>query len=76
MISKLLQKSSPEGRVRAAEVLFWVSVVGWPASQMTVAHGEPPFILALSWFAIIFTAIDIMITTDVHRKQDEDNGEA
>jgi hypothetical protein len=38
-------------------------------SQLTVARNEPPFILALSWLAIILTAVDILSTQDVRDKQ-------
>ena len=57
------------------EVVFaWVllvgSLVGWPLSALTVARGEPPFILALSWIAITLTAADLLKTSRVHRDQD------
>jgi hypothetical protein len=34
------------------------AIIGWPVTQFTVARDEPPFILALSWLAIILTALD------------------
>jgi hypothetical protein len=45
------------------------ALIGWPLSQLTVAKDEPPFILGLSWLAIILTAIDYLKTARVHRDQ-------
>lgn len=62
----------PRWRVRGAWALLTVSVIGWPVSQFTVAAEEPPFILGLSWLAIIVTALDLLSTNQVHRTQKED----
>jgi len=56
-------------RIIGAWVLLVGSIAGWPLSQLTVAQHEPPFILGLSWLAIILTAIDILSTQDVRDKQ-------
>jgi hypothetical protein len=56
-------------RIIGAWVLLIGSMIGWPLSQFTVAKNEPPFILGLSWLAIILTAIDILSTQDVRDKQ-------
>lgn len=58
-------------RVVAAWVLLVLSLIGWPLSALTVAREEPPFILGLSWLAIIVTALDLLSTQQVHKKQDE-----
>lgn len=62
--------------VRARVVIAWVMLVGgligWPLSQLTIAKDEPPFVLALSWLAIILTAWDVLNTTDVRRQQEDD----
>lgn len=63
---------NPRWRVRGAWVLLVGSVIGWPVSQFTVAAGEPPFILGLSWLAIIVTALDLLSTNQVHRTQAEE----
>jgi hypothetical protein len=58
---------------RVRTVIAWIlligSVIGWPLSQITVARDEPPFILALSWLAIILTAADLLSTSQVHEEQ-------
>lgn len=46
------------------------SIIGWPLSAIWWARHEPPFILALSWLAIILTAIDILNTVYVQIKQE------
>lgn len=57
-------------RIYLAWVLLAGAIIGWPLSQFTVAKDEPPFILGLSWLAIIVTAIDVISTQDVRDKQD------
>ena len=64
---------SPENRVRFAWVLLVASLVGWPASALTLARDEPQFVLGLSWFAITLTALDIVLTADVRKEQDGDD---
>lgn len=48
--------------------LLVLSLVGWPVTQLTVARDEPPFVLGLSWFAIVLNAVGILATAYV--KQD------
>jgi uncharacterized membrane protein YfcA len=68
---------SPKARVRLAWVLLVASLVGWPLSALTIARGEPKVVLGLSWFAITLTALDIVLTADVRKEQDDDgNGDA
>jgi hypothetical protein len=58
------------------QLLAWVllvgSLVGWPLSALTVARHEPQFVLGLSWLAITLTALDILMTADVHRLQGDE----
>ncbi len=58
--------------IRARLVGAWVllvgSLIGWPLSALTVARDEPPFVLGLSWLAIVLTAADLLATTDVRGK--------
>jgi hypothetical protein len=61
---------NPKWRRRAALALVVVSLVGWPASCLTVAKDEPQFVLGLSWLAITLTAADILATSDVRTKQE------
>lgn len=56
-------------RTIAAWVLLLGSCVGWPVSALTVAKGEPPFVLGLSWLAIILTSADLLSTSQVHEAQ-------
>lgn len=62
---------SPEKRVRLAWVLVVVCFIAWPITSLTVFADEPQGVLGLSWFALIFTAIDIVATTDVRDKAGE-----
>lgn len=46
-------------------VLLGASIIGWPISQFTWARNEPPTVLALSWIAIILTALNVLLTEEV-----------
>lgn len=67
MIRKL--KAMP-GRVRNAWLLLVLSCIGWPVTSLTLAKDEPQFVLGLSWFAIILTSIDIILTSKVREDND------
>jgi len=56
-------------RVIGAWILLIGACIGWPLSQLTIAKEEPPFILGLSWLAIILTALDLLSTNQVKRDQ-------
>jgi hypothetical protein len=62
----------PKWRIRGATILLAVSTIAWPLTQLTIARDEPPFVLGLSWFAIVLTALNILVTTDVRDQQDDD----
>lgn len=66
--------------VKLRLILAWLlligAIIGWPLSAMTFAASEPPFILGLSWLAVILTAIDILSTTDVRKKEEEKEEES
>ena len=64
---------NPRIRKRCAGVLALAATIGWPITQFTVARDEPPFTLGLSWFAIVLTAVDIYLTTDVRAEGAGDN---
>lgn len=66
---------SPKARRNAAWVLVVAVIIGWPLSQFTVAADEPPFVLALSWLAILLTALDIVATADTREQQDDQDDE-
>lgn len=62
---------TPRWRRRAALVLLAVCLVGWPVSALWWARDEPPFVLGLSWLALVLTAVDIAATTDVRAAHDD-----
>lgn len=61
---------SPVARLRMAWVIVAISIIGWPASALTWASGEPQFVLGLSWLALTITALDVLSTSDVRAEQD------
>jgi ribose/xylose/arabinose/galactoside ABC-type transport system permease subunit len=58
-------------RVIAAWVLLVGTAVGWPLSMLTVAKSEPPFVLSLSWLAILIEAVTLLTSSQVHKEQGE-----
>ena len=69
------RRLTPRTRRRIAATLAIVATIAWPATQLTIARDEPPFTLALSWFAIVLTAVDVLVSTDVRAQQDDDEGQ-
>lgn len=61
-------------RTIGAWILLVGSIIGWPVSQLTVAKHEPPFILGLSWGALILTSADLLSTSQVHEDQGDKDG--
>jgi len=53
-------------------VLLVLSIVGWPMSQLTWAKDEPPTVLALSWLAIIISAMTFLMAAYVHKDEGGD----
>lgn len=60
------------------KVLLWASwalvgvcVVAWPLTSLTVFRDEPQGVLALSWIAIIYSAVTFAVTMKI--KDDVDN---
>lgn len=77
MIDWLREVATPERRVKAAGIIFVLAVIGWPATSLTVFSGATPEqqgILGLSWLAIILAALQLIVTTDVRRQQEDDDG--
>jgi ribose/xylose/arabinose/galactoside ABC-type transport system permease subunit len=62
---------------RARTVIAWIllvgSLVGWPISMLTWARREPPFILSLSWLAIVIEAASLLTSSQVRENQDSDS---
>jgi ribose/xylose/arabinose/galactoside ABC-type transport system permease subunit len=57
-------------RTVTAWVLLLGALVGWPASMLTLARNEPPFVLSLSWLAIVIEASSLLTASQVHENQD------
>lgn len=62
---------SPRAQLVFAWLLLIGSLIGWPLSQLTLARDEPPFVLGLSWFAIVMSAWNTIVTTQVNRDVNE-----
>ena len=61
-------------RTIAAWILLIGSVVGWPLSMLTWARTEPPFILSLSWLAIVIESASLLTSSQVREKQENGDG--
>lgn len=59
----------PKTRVKVAWSLLGLCVIAWPVTSLTIFQGEPQGVLALSWMALILTALDIIVTADVRDQQ-------
>jgi hypothetical protein len=57
-------------RTIGAWVLLAGSTIGWPVSMLTWARHEPPFILSLSWLAIVIESASLLTSSQVHENQD------
>ncbi len=56
-------------RTIAAWILLIGSLIGWPTSMLTVARDEPPFVLSLSWLAIVIEAGSLLTASQVRENQ-------
>jgi hypothetical protein len=56
-------------RTIAAWVLLIGALIGWPLSMFTLARDEPPFVLSLSWLAIVIEAANLLTSSQVHEEQ-------
>lgn len=70
---------SPEARVRFGWGLLAYSLAGWVGSHVLILVTHPPesswvfhMLLAISWQAISITAWDVITTSNVHKKQEDD----
>ncbi len=59
-------------RTIAAWILLAGSLIGWPLSMFTLARDEPPFVLSLSWLAIVIEAGSLLTASQVREKQSAD----
>jgi hypothetical protein len=51
--------------LRLNVALLVLAIIGWPVTQLTIARHEPPFVLGLSWLAIIMAAWGNLLTAAV-----------
>jgi hypothetical protein len=58
-------------RTIAAWVLLIGSCIGWPVSAFTWAADEPPFVLGLSWLAIVISSAELLTSSQIHEDQQE-----
>jgi hypothetical protein len=65
---------SPKAQLVLAWVLLVGSLIGWPATALTIFSEEPQGVLGLSWFAIILGAWNTIVTTAVNREVTPDGG--
>lgn len=56
-------------RTIAAWMLLIGATIGWPVSMFTWARGEPPFVLSLSWLAIVIEAANLLTSSQVREDQ-------
>ena len=58
---------------RARTVAAWVLLVGcllgWPVSALTLARGEPQFVLGLSWMALVIESANLLTSSQVKEGQ-------
>lgn len=59
---------SPKSLLIVAWSFLVCSLIGWPASAVSVARDEPPVILAISWLALALTAFDIVVSSTVNKE--------
>lgn len=50
----------PYVQISIGWIMVLGSVIGWPLSLFTWARTEPPFILSLSWCALIFSGYAVV----------------
>jgi ribose/xylose/arabinose/galactoside ABC-type transport system permease subunit len=66
--------SGQRTRTMVAWVLLVGSLAGWPVSMLTWARDEPPFILSLSWLAIVIESASLLTSSQVRENQDSADG--
>lgn len=76
---EFIRSWDPESRVRAAFVGLCITLVGWPSTHVLMIVTQPEeltswaghVLLAISWAAIAYTAVDVIVTSDVRREQED-----
>lgn len=59
---------SPRRRRQFAALLLVVSIIAWPVTAVTIFRTEPQGILGLSYLSLIFTALVLLVTTDIREQ--------
>lgn len=79
MDERLRRFLTPQRRVHMAMLLFLATIIGWPLTHVLILLTHPPelagwtghLLLALSWGALTYTSLNIIVTTDVGRDQED-----
>lgn len=58
-------------RTTTAFVAIDAIIILWPLSLFTFAKDEPPFILSLSWMALLIEAFSLLTASQVHEETGE-----
>lgn len=63
--------TSPAVQQGVAWTIIIGSLIGWPISAFTVAKGEPPILLAISWLALTFGGYGALVAAiaDKHARK-------
>jgi hypothetical protein len=66
--------TSPAVQQGVAWIIILGSLIGWPVSAFTVAKGEPPILLAISWLALTFGGYGALVAAiaDKHARKSND----
>lgn len=59
---------SPRLRIGIAVGMLALSVVGWPVSFLVPERWQMPIVLSLSWLALIWTSVDMILTATVPKE--------
>jgi hypothetical protein len=68
---RLFKNISPEKRLLFAVYMFWFTLIGGVYSTIWVAETSyEKILMGISWGAMVLTAYDVIVTTDVRDEQD------
>lgn len=59
-------------RTYAAWAIIDIVLILWPLSLFTFAKSEPPFVLSLSWLALLIEAFSLLTASQVHEETGTD----
>lgn len=61
--------------VRASWIIVAISILAWPVTSLTVWKDSDQGILALSWIAVIYSALSFAVSAEVKKDVDEQNSD-